>query len=76
MGAMLDTRETLPTFPNLGQQMFPASEQTRTNQKKEARRDQAKAFLGRRLRSARALPEKLEREVSRCCNGKHAKQRG
>jgi hypothetical protein len=27
-------------------------------------------------KSARALPEKLEGEVSRCCNGKHAKQRG
>src|SRR5262245_15617441 len=24
----------------------------------------------------RALPEKLENEVSRCCNGKHADQRG
>src|SRR6476619_1257213 len=33
MGAMLDTRETLRTFPNLGQPLFAASEQTRTNQK-------------------------------------------
>ena len=31
---MLDTRETLRTFPNLGQPLFAASEQTRTNQKK------------------------------------------
>jgi hypothetical protein len=34
MGAMLDTRETLRTFPNLGQLLFAAREQTRTNQKK------------------------------------------
>src|SRR6478736_7422754 len=33
MGAILDTRETLRTFPNLGQPLFAASEQTRTNQK-------------------------------------------
>ena len=26
--------------------------------------------------SRRALPEKLESEVSRCCDGKHSEQRG
>jgi hypothetical protein len=31
---------------------------------------------GAPVASVGALPEKLEREVSRCCKGKHAKQRG
>ena len=47
---MLDTRETLRTFPNLGQPLFAASEQTRTNQKKAewhtARRPERAAVLG------------------------------
>ena len=35
---MRDTRETLRTFPNLGQPLFATSEQTRTNQKKAGTR--------------------------------------
>ncbi len=36
---MLDTRETVRTFPNLGQPLFAAREQTRTNQKKARLKD-------------------------------------